>query len=246
MGLLAAFALLPNAHAHNDYAHPRPLLDALAQGFLSVEADVFLVDGELRVGHTREELRPGRTLERLYLDPLAERVRRNRGTVYGQPGVLCLMIDLKEDGARLQPALIAHLAKYRSMLSDRTGTTVHARAVQIVLSGARTEDCAAGDGVLFKDGTLKNLEDAPSRTPWISDSYPDALGSAASPLPPEGRNRLDDLVRKAHAAGKRLRLWEAPDAPAAWGELRAAGVDLINTDRLAELRTFLLAETSTR
>ena len=35
---------LPRAHAHNDYEHPRPLLDALSHGFCSVEADVHLVD----------------------------------------------------------------------------------------------------------------------------------------------------------------------------------------------------------
>lgn len=38
---------LPRAHAHNDYEHARPLLDALDHGFTSVEADVWLVDGEL-------------------------------------------------------------------------------------------------------------------------------------------------------------------------------------------------------
>ena len=105
MLLLQAFVLLPNAHAHNDYAHPRPLLDALDQGFLSVEADIYLVGGELRVGHDRQDLKPGRTLEALYLDPLANRVRKNKGTVYGQPGVLTLLVDIKEDGARVQDEL---------------------------------------------------------------------------------------------------------------------------------------------
>ena len=38
---------LPPAHAHNDYEHRRPLQDALDRGFNSVEADVWLVDGEL-------------------------------------------------------------------------------------------------------------------------------------------------------------------------------------------------------
>lgn len=238
--LLAPFALLVHAHAHNDYAHPRPLLDALDQGFLSVEADIFLVDGELRVGHSREELKPGRTLESLYLDPLAERVKHHGGTVYETPGTLSLMIDLKEPGARLEPELIAHLARYRGMLTDRVGTTVRRRAVQIVLSGARTPECAASDGVLFKDGGIGDLSDSPARTPWISGSYPELLGSKESPLPNEAKARLDALVARAHASGKRLRLWEAPDTVATWTELRRADVDLINTDRLAELRAFFI------
>src|SRR5256885_4523438 len=61
------FALV-HAHAHNDYEHPRPLLDALDCGFLSVEADVFLVNGQLLVAHDREKTSPQRTLQSLYLD----------------------------------------------------------------------------------------------------------------------------------------------------------------------------------
>src|SRR5512135_1483640 len=44
---------LVHAHAHNDYQHERPLLDALDRGFCSVEADVHLVNGELLVAHAR-------------------------------------------------------------------------------------------------------------------------------------------------------------------------------------------------
>jgi hypothetical protein len=44
---------LARAHAHNDFQHERPLFDALAHGFTSVEADVWLVNGELLIGHER-------------------------------------------------------------------------------------------------------------------------------------------------------------------------------------------------
>src|SRR5436190_19031129 len=72
-----------NAHAHNDYAHARPLFDSLDQAFCSVEADVFLVkNGQLLVGHTAVDLKPERTLEKLYLAPLRERTRQNGGRVY--------------------------------------------------------------------------------------------------------------------------------------------------------------------
>src|SRR4051794_37993520 len=82
---------LKNAHAHNDYAHARPLFDALDQGFCSVEADVFLVDGKLLVGHTLFELKPDRTLESLYLDPLRERIKTNGGRVY-RGGLPCWLL----------------------------------------------------------------------------------------------------------------------------------------------------------
>ena len=59
-------------------------------------------------------------------------------------------------------------------------------------------------------------------------------------LPDAERTRLKVMVSNAHARGQRLRLWGTPDAPAMWKELRDAGVDLINTDKLPELRSFLM------
>ncbi|VXC12011.1 exported hypothetical protein [Arthrobacter sp. 9AX] len=61
---------LAGTDAHNDYEHDRPLFDALEHGFTSVEADVWLVDGELRVAHDLADAKQGVTLESLYLDPL--------------------------------------------------------------------------------------------------------------------------------------------------------------------------------
>src|SRR5688500_18169484 len=54
---------LPNAHSHNDYEHKRPLLDALANGFTSVEADIYLVEGLLLVAHDRKDVDRRKTLE---------------------------------------------------------------------------------------------------------------------------------------------------------------------------------------
>ena len=51
IALKAAPKPLGQAHAHNDYYHKRPLLDALSHGFCSVEADVFLKNGNLLGGH---------------------------------------------------------------------------------------------------------------------------------------------------------------------------------------------------
>jgi hypothetical protein len=48
--------------AHNDYAHARPLFDALIRGFCSIDADILLVDGQQLVTHTRKDAKPGRTL----------------------------------------------------------------------------------------------------------------------------------------------------------------------------------------
>ena len=84
---------LMQAHAHNDYRHASPLHDALAHGFTSVEADIFLVDDDLYVAHDRRDITPERTLRALYLDPLRERVRKNGGKVYRGGPQVTLLID---------------------------------------------------------------------------------------------------------------------------------------------------------
>ena len=60
--------LLYKAHAHNDYLHERPLLDALDHGFMSIEADVYvmpLLSDSLYVAHDAQDIRPSRTLTAL-------------------------------------------------------------------------------------------------------------------------------------------------------------------------------------
>ena len=87
---------LRQAHAHNDYLHERPLLDAVQNRFASVEADIFLVDGELLVAHTFWELDRNRTLQKLYLDPLKELTQANGGTVFKDAAAeFTLLIDIK-------------------------------------------------------------------------------------------------------------------------------------------------------
>ena len=53
------------------------------------------------------------------------------------------------------------------------------------------------------------------------------------------RRKLREFVGKAHKHGRMVRFWATPEKPELWNELLAAKVDLINTDRLAELRRFL-------
>ncbi|KAL8846199.1 MAG: hypothetical protein Q9221_008696 [Calogaya cf. arnoldii] len=57
-------------HSHNDEERPVPLYNALEVGCTSVEADVWLQGGDLLVGHSKDSLKPSRTLQSLYIDPL--------------------------------------------------------------------------------------------------------------------------------------------------------------------------------
>src|SRR3954466_8264307 len=132
-----AAAPLVNAHAHNDYLHTHPLFDALDQGFTSVEADVFHVDGKLLVGHAREALKADRTLESLYLAPLSERVRQNGGHVYPKDSRFYLLIDIKQNPQDVYKQLRSLFAKYSSMLTVVESGKVRPGAVTVVLTGDR-------------------------------------------------------------------------------------------------------------
>ena len=242
---------LARAHAHNDYRHPRPLLDALERGFTSVEADIYLVEGKLLVGHARAELRPERTLEALYLDPLLRRVRAGGGRVFPGGGGFTLLIDVKTEAGPTWAALERVLERFAEMLTVYRGRTVQPGAVTAIVSGERARADMEAMPVRYAglDGRLEDLDsDAPaSLIPLISDSWArrfrwDGLG----PLPEAERADLRRIVERAHAAGRRIRLWAAPDRKEAWEALYRAGVDLINTDDLDGLAAFLHQKATAR
>ncbi len=233
-------------HAHNDYSHPRPLLDALAHRFRSVETDVYLVDGSLLVGHDRKDLKPDRTLQALYLDPLRARIRETKGAVYPGGPSLLLFIDLKTDAAATYAALRAVLAKYTEILTRFEGGKRHEGAVTIAISGNRDWKAIAADEPRYAgvDGRMADLDRGVSAAlmPVVSDHWRrhfrwDGKGE----MPAEERTRLRDLVERAHKQGCLIRFWATPEVPALWRELLDAKVDLINTDQLDRLRDFLLS-----
>ncbi|MQY37212.1 hypothetical protein SRB17_52160 [Streptomyces sp. RB17] len=240
-----------NAHAHNDYEHPRPLLDALDHRFNSVEADIFLVGDQLLIGHDSSELDPSRTLESLYLDPLAARVRAGHGSVYrGWRRPLQLLIDIKTEGSSTYLELDRHLRRYPHLFTRYAHGRVHPGPVTAVISGdraARIPMEAQEERRAFYDGRLTDLTAAAPATfiSLISDNWTQNFTwSGEGAFPDAERHKLRSITAAAHARGQQVRFWATPDAAgpardALWTELLAAGVDFLNTDDLAGLENFL-------
>jgi hypothetical protein len=238
---------LRHAHAHNDYAHRRPLLDALDRGFCSVEADVFLVRGELLVGHTWLDLRTNRTLEKLYLEPLRRRAEAGKGHIFPGGPPFFLLIDVKTDAGPTYQALDRLLARHAGILSTVADGKLQPRAVTVVVSGNCDRDAIRAQKVRHAaiDGRPADLSsNAPAHLiPWVSASWSSQFRwRGQGEIPKKEREEIRDMVRQAHAHGRLVRFWATPERPALWRELRAAGVDLISTDRLDDLRRFLRAE----
>jgi hypothetical protein len=242
----AAAPIVPlrHAHAHNDYEHTRPLFDALDHGFCSVEADIFLVDGQPLVGHSRKDLKPERTLEKLYLDPLRERIQANQGSVYPGGPPIFLLIDVKTEAEATYAALHPVLARYAEILSVSRHGKFEPKAVTVVISGNRARKIIAAQDVRYAgiDGRTEDLDSGATTDfmPWISDRWSIHFKwKGEGPMPAEEQAKLQQFVKKAHQHGRLVRFWATPERPEVWKELRAAGVDLINTDKLGELQQFL-------
>lgn len=228
------------AHAHNDYEHARPLKDALKYGFISVEADVHLHKGKLRVGHN-SVTKNSPELEVAYLSPLDSLLKSNQGRVYnGYEGPFYLMIDIKTEGAPAYKAIQQVLAKYPDLLCVTDDCPV-----KIFLSGNRPVEMMLKDGYqgIGLDGRPDDLGKnyTVEMMPVVSDTF-NKWSSWNGKGPPKDMHRIADLAKSVHQEGKLLRLWAIPDNRATWPALLDAGVDLINSDKLEELHQFFGSE----
>jgi hypothetical protein len=110
-------------HSHNDYWRDVPFYSALSVGAISIEADVWLYNGTLHVGHERGALTKERTFESLYINPILDTLQRQNPTnssflmsdthngVFDTNGAqtLYLFVDVKTDGATTWPSVVKAL-----------------------------------------------------------------------------------------------------------------------------------------
>lgn len=106
---------------HQDW-RPIPLYTALSYGAVSIEADVWLYENELYIGHHREALSADRTFKSLYIDPLLDVLKKmNPPSKFGEynaiNGVwdtassqtLYLFVDLKTEGVETWKAVLREI-----------------------------------------------------------------------------------------------------------------------------------------
>ncbi len=241
---------LINAHAHNDYWHARPLLQALESGFMSVEADCHLIDGQMLVAHEKVFTKKKRTLQKLYLDRLFQRAKENdfKSVYPGGPAEFILYIDIKANCGEFIPVLDSVLKKYDAMLTRFEGNKKITGAVRVLV------DHCGDNSVVFKssprylslsgnigDAEKKVSNDTLSR---ISFSYGSLLNwKGKGPIPESEKQKLRLFMETAHRNGYTVRMWAAGNKKKVWKELVDAGADWINVDRLKRFRRFMETRT---
>ncbi|MBQ9532682.1 MAG: hypothetical protein IJR71_01785 [Prevotella sp.] len=239
-------------HSHNDYAQKRPFVGAYEARSASIEADIFMIDGQFYVGHDEEDLRPELTLEAMYLDPLMAHFQKNgqRAYPFGEP--LQLLVDLK-NGAETLAALQEMIEKkgYKQLFD----TTKNPTAVSLVITGDEiTPDHFADyapyvlqDGridVGDKDPLQKYTEEQLKYVPLVSQEFQNfSQWDGKSEISKEDRALLQGLVDKAHAKGVKIRFWAMPDTEQAWQLCLDLGIDFINTDHPQQVRDWLDGKT---
>jgi len=241
-------SLIPliNGFAHNDYRHRHPLFDALDNGYTNIEADVFLRHGRLIIAHIDPLFKTHRTLENLYLKPLAERIALNNGRVYsGYDNPVILMIDIKTKSDSTYSAIRILLEKYKAILSVYDHGTIRQGAVMVVLSGHKPYQMIKSEDTryAFIDEDLRKANRDTLGVgvyKMASCKYSQLLKwGGKGMMPDDQQKKLCAYVAIAHKFGEKVRLWASPENKQVWTELLKCGVDLINTDKLVALKDFL-------
>lgn len=232
-------------HSHNDYWRRVPLLDALAVGCQSVEADIWLKDGDLLVGHSEDSLNTNRTLRSLYLDPLTRLLEHQNGTIYitDPETPLVLLIDIKTDGAATWPPLMQQLEPLRDKgwLSNHNGTSPVTGPITVVGTGNTPFDMVLSNTArdVFFDAPLNHLSSSIYNTTnsyYASIALGAAIGRTWLGRLSAGQERtVDAQTQLAAQHGLKARYWDTPAWPIAWrdriwSDLLGHGAEVLNAD----------------
>ncbi|MBR4755414.1 MAG: phosphatidylinositol-specific phospholipase C/glycerophosphodiester phosphodiesterase family protein [Bacteroidales bacterium] len=226
-------------HSHNDYNRTAPFWEAYSQHCGSIEADVFLQDGEILVAHNREDVSSERSLRKMYIEPIVKLFRENGGRMWkGSEDRLQLMIDLKT--AESLKGVTEIVGEYPDVFDSEGG-------VRVVISGSRPDPrdfdkwpryiWFDGD---FTDGKLEYTPKQLERIAMISTNFrrfSKKWNGKSQMIAPE-LEAVTNAVEAAHAVGKPIRFWNAPEGTSAYFTFIRLGVDLVNTDHPAQCSLF--------
>ncbi len=235
LAMPAVVTMAQQIHAHNDYEKPEPFLNAYKHRADFIEADVWLQNGRLVVAHDKPTA-AAPTLDSLYIRPIARLFAENDGKVSpDRKYTFGLMIDIKDSYEEVLPKLL-ELLKTHVTAFNRSG---NALAVQVIISGNRPRPDTFLDYPLLIqfDGRPSELygEETLRRVALVSDSFRSySRWNGTGELSEQDEDKLKRVIKRAHKDGKPIRFWAIPDTPDAWKRLKKIGVDIINTDHVAE------------
>jgi hypothetical protein len=224
------------AYSHNDYLNARPLEDALSLGYQGAEADVFLVNGKLKLGHERRTAVKDGSLEAVYLAPLRTLVAHcGTLTATGQPFLFTL--EIKEKSRPTFDSLVAMLTRYPDLFSEGNAE-MSARGIppiQAVLVGWYPPGFADSISIpLTRQTRIESANGPPADAGnpdvgLIGFDYVETIGRRWQ-LPGHRRRWLSAIrATRAKYPARRIRAYHVPVDETIYRDLLGAGVDLIGT-----------------
>lgn len=260
--------IVPKAfHSHNDYWRAIPFYSALSVGAISVEADVWLKNGTLHVGHEESALTAERTFDSLYIQPILSVLRAQnpnssyvsdpptKNGVYDTSGgqTLYLFVDLKTDGPTTFPVVVKALEPLRSAgyLTTFNGSGITSGPVTVIGTGNTPLNQVQGISPrdYFYDAPLPTLNSTFSNitslvSPIASTSFSSQFGAVRNvTFNATQEALLKEQIKTAHGKGILVRYWDQPGWPVGtrngiWRKLWNEGADLLNVDDLEGAANF--------
>ncbi|MFZ9332439.1 MAG: phosphatidylinositol-specific phospholipase C/glycerophosphodiester phosphodiesterase family protein [Chitinophagaceae bacterium] len=224
-----------NAHSHNDYEQASPFALAYKNQFGSIEADIWLKDGNIFVAHDAKDIQPSRTLAALYLSPINQILQQQK-QIYPHHQKMYLLIDIKTEAIATLDALIQLLQSYPSIIQHKN--------IIIAISGNRptpNQYVNYPDYIHF-DGRPTEVYSKQSlkKVALISEAfYKFSLWKGEGEIKETEKKKMEDAVNKAHQLKKPFRFWATPDTKETWNTLMDIKADFINTDHIEALADFL-------
>jgi hypothetical protein len=241
---------LAQVYSHRDCELNPPLWVSLEHGFTHIEVDVYCMFGNVFVTHDLQQLRPRKTLEKLYLEPLRHYLQKNNGLLFNDKTKLYLFVDTKTPARSSYDSLHQLLQKYKDIVTCFTPEKADDKPVTIVISGNRLPYEVMREQherYTALDGRLEDLDrhTNPHIMPFISDDWQKHFRwQGFGTMPPDELEKLQSIVHAAHEHNQKLRFWGTPDKANEtreylWTMLLEEGVDLINTNDVKGLKEFL-------
>lgn len=226
------------AHSHNDYEQTIPFWQAYDKQFGSIEADIYARNGKLYVAHDSANITSDHTLEALYIKPIVDKVRANKGKIYADATYeLQWLIDLKSPARLALPLLVQALSAYPEVFGEKG-------PVNVVVSGnVPSPDQFATYPLWIQFDGRPNVTYTPDQLAHVGLISQDfsryTRWNGKGLIVKKERTNIQEVIRQVHQQGKKIRFWATPDNINTWKTLMNLGVDYINTDQIAPLGEFL-------